>query len=72
LEASGREQETLDEVKQRLERLKAEKEIRGLTDPTRPPTGAEAALARDKEALEKLRVELGIARAEAALAAFDE
>lgn len=71
LEASGREQVTLEELKNRLERLKTEKEIGGLTDPA-PPAQTDVLLEQRKELLEQLRVDVAIARAEAALAAFDD
>ena len=72
LEASSREHVTLQELKDRLDRLKTEKEINGLTEPIAAESEAEVALAARKEMLEQLRVELGIARAEAALAGFDD
>lgn len=71
LEASGKEQVTLEELKDRLERLKAEKEIQGFTEGA-PPTEAQARFAERKDLLEELRVDVAIARAEAALAAFDD
>ena len=61
--------ESLAQVKDRLERLRVEKEIASLTT---PPTGDEVAAAARATLAQRLQVEVEIARAEHALAAFHD
>ena len=69
LEADAAAQVTLKELKDRLERLKVEKEIKSIQAPANP-TAEEREAEERRGVAERLRTELAIARAERQLAGF--
>ena len=72
LEADATHTETLQTLKDRLERLKTEKEIGTVTAPAPVASEPDRHAAEREQELARLRVELGIAYAQARLAALDD
>jgi len=72
LESDAMHRETLKTLKARLERLKTEKAIGEATAPPKVPSEQSRHDAERTQELDRLRVELAIAKAEAALSSFND